>query len=133
MLNWILSFLSTPLLNSLVEAYKAKLASTNTTDQKAVDLAVKDLEAQIEARKQATTLGTQSKVAGIVQAAFAFPVVVYLNKILIIDLVFGAWTHSSTEAAQGSVGTWCGLIIGFYFGGNIVSNVVTQVTARFRK
>ncbi len=133
MLNWILSFLSTPLLNSLVEAYKAKLASTNTTDQKAVDLAVKDLEAQIEARKQATTLGTQSKVAGIVQAAFAFPVVVYLNKILIVDLVFGAWTHSSTEAAQGSVGTWCGLIIGFYFGGNIVSNVVAQVTTRFKK
>lgn len=133
MLNWILQLLAAPVLNKLLEAYKAKLASTNTTDQKAVELAVEDLRAQIEARKQATALGTQSQVAAIVQAAFAFPVVVYVNKVLIIDLVFGAWTHASTDPVQGAVGTWCGLIISFYFGGAIISNVVTQVTGRFRK
>lgn len=131
--QWILSFLSAPILNSLVDAYKAKLASTNTTDQKALDLAVADLQAQIEARKLATTLGTQSKVAAIVQAAFAFPVVVYMNKILLVDLVFGEWTHSSTPAVQGSVGVWCGLIISFFFGGAIISNAVTQITGRFKK
>jgi hypothetical protein len=45
MLQWILSALSAPVFNTIVEAYKAKLASANERDKLAVDLAVKEIEA----------------------------------------------------------------------------------------
>jgi hypothetical protein len=39
-----------------VDAYKAKLAAANTQDKLAVDLAVKEIEAEIAARAQGSAI-----------------------------------------------------------------------------
>ena len=39
-----------------VDAYKAKLAAANTQDKLAIDLAVKEIEAEIAARAQASAI-----------------------------------------------------------------------------
>lgn len=128
MLAWLASFLSGPLINGLIGAYKAKLEAGNTTDAHAADLAKADLLAQIEARKQATILGS-NKVASLVQAAFALPVVVYVNKLILWDKIVMAGA-ASTDPLDGWVGTIATTIVGFYMGGQIVSGVASQLAAR---
>lgn len=129
LLGPLLSFLGGPVISGLVDGYKAKLASVNTTDATALELAKADLLAQIEARKQAAIVAGTS-FGGLVQFLFALPVIVYETKVILWDKVFG-W--GSTDPITGEVAQWASLIIGFYFGGQIVSGVVDTVARRFGK
>ena len=56
MLAWLASLIGGPILNGLIEGYKAKLDAANTNDRIAADLAAKDIEAQIAARQQASAI-----------------------------------------------------------------------------
>src|SRR5207253_9131271 len=56
MLQWLASFLTAPLSQGALDAYKAKLSAANAEDKIAADLAVKEIEAEIEARRQAATI-----------------------------------------------------------------------------
>lgn len=125
----ILSFFGGPVISGLIDAYKAKLASVNSADEHAIDLAKSDLLAQIEARKEAVAL-SGSPVARLVQLGFALPVMLYNAKVIVWDTMLG-W--GSTPAIHGDVATAMALIISFYFGGTIVSNVVNIAARRFSK
>ena len=50
MLQWLASFLTAPVINGVIEAYKAKLSEENSEGQMAADLAAKAIAAEIEAR-----------------------------------------------------------------------------------
>jgi uncharacterized protein Smg (DUF494 family) len=125
----LLSFFGGPVISGLIDAYKAKLAAVNSQDQHAVDLAVADLNAQIEARKEASILAG-NKLAGFVQFMFAMPIIIYEFKVIVYDKVLAL---GSTDPINGTIGQWASLIISFYFGGQIVSGVVTTVARRFGK
>lgn len=125
----LLTFLGGPVITGLVNAYKEKLAAANTQDQHALDLAKADLLAQIEARKEATVLAGGG-LSSLVQFLFALPIIVYMFKVIVWDKVL-AW--GSTDPITGAVGDWVSLIIGFYFGGKIVSGVVGAVTRRLTR
>ena len=56
MLQWLASFLTAPIINGFIEAYKAKLEAENSQDRTAADLAAKAIAAEIEARKSADAL-----------------------------------------------------------------------------
>lgn len=129
MLTWLLSFLSGPVISGLIDAYKATLASKNAFDQASINLAVQDLQAQIEARKAAVAVEA-TPWGSIVDAAFAFPIIIYLNKVLIWDKVLAL---GSTDPITGAVGVWVGMIISFYFGGNIVSKVSKSIITMLGK
>lgn len=128
-LTWLLSFLSGPLLTGLLNAYKAKLAAANTTDKLSVDLAVADLQAQIEARKASVALATNPLMA-VLMFFMAFPVAVYINKIILWDKILALGT---TDPLTGWIGVVSTTIVGFFFGGQIVSSAVNAVLTRFRK
>jgi hypothetical protein len=132
LLSPLLSFFGGPVISGLIDAYKAKLAAVNSQDEHAIDLAKADLLAQIEARKQATILAG-NRGASIIQELFAIPVVIYVGKVVLWDKVLASWTNGSTDPIDGQVGVWVSLIIGFYFGGQIVSGVVNTVARRFGK
>lgn len=125
----LLSFLGGPLVNGLVNAYKAKLAASNTTDIQALELAKADLQAQIQAREEAVALAG-GRLSSLVQTLFALPIIIYEFKVIVWDKVLGL---GSTDPLTGAVGTWAGLIIGFYFGGKVVTGVVNVVAKRFSK
>jgi hypothetical protein len=59
-MTWLLSLITGPVLNAItgpfLEAYKAKLAAANSQDAKAVELAVKEIDAEIAARADATKI-----------------------------------------------------------------------------
>jgi hypothetical protein len=127
-MTWLLSFLSGPIISGLLDAYRAKLASVNTTDQHAVDLAVADLQAQIEERKGARALA--STQLGIVQEFFGWISLAYYAKVIVWDKLLEL---GSTDPIKGDMSTVYMLIITFYFGAPIINNTVSRVLTRFGK
>src|SRR5262245_21317111 len=123
MLQWLLSFLTTPVLGAIVDAYKAKLAAANTQDKLAVDLAIKEIEAEIAARAQASAIiiAEQGRWwTSIIRPLAALPVVIYIWKVIVFDKVLGL---GSTDALTGEVATWAGVIVTTYFGGRTIEKV----------
>ena len=123
MLQWLLSFLTTPVLNAIVDGYKAKLAAANTQDKLAVDLAVKEIEAEIAARAQASAIiiAEQGRWwTSIIRPLAALPVVIYIWKVVVWDKVLGLGV---TDPITGEVATWAGVIVTTYFGGRTIEKV----------
>jgi hypothetical protein len=123
MLQWLLSVLSAPVFNTIVEAYKAKLAAANTQDKLAVDLAVKEIEAEIAARAQASAIIVAKQGrwwTSMIRPLAALPVVIYIWKVIVYDKVLGLGT---TDTITGDVGTWAGVIITTYFVGRTIEKV----------
>ena len=109
--------------SSLVDGYKAKLAASNTQDKLAVDLAVKEIEAEIAARSEATKVmlienGRWWTAAprSIVQWSFAL----YIAKCVVYDTMLG-W--GETAALGGAVGAAFGTTIAMWFGGRTIEKV----------
>jgi hypothetical protein len=126
-MQWLLSLFTGPVLNAItgpfLEAYKAKLAAANSQDKLAVELAVKEIEAEIEARKAANAIiiAEQGRWwTSIIRPLAALPVVVYLWKVVVYDKVLGLGT---TDAITGDVATWAGVIVTTYFGGRTIEKV----------
>lgn len=130
-MNWLLTLLGGPLVNGLINAYKAKLEAANTTDRIAADLAAKEIEAEIEARKQASSIiiAEQGRwYTAWPRPAFALVIWIYFAKVIVWDKVLG-W--GATDALTGTVGDWAGIIITAYFGGRTVEKVA-RIFARRR-
>src|SRR5262249_52862972 len=87
MWSFLASLLGGPVVNGLIAAYKAKLDATNTTERLAVDLAAKEIEAEIEARKQASAIiiAEQGRWwTSIIRPLAALPVVIYIWKVIVV-------------------------------------------------
>src|SRR4051794_24099241 len=56
MWSWLASLIGGPVITGLINAYKAKLDAANTQDRIAADLAAKEIEADIAARKEASAV-----------------------------------------------------------------------------
>lgn len=126
-MNWLLSLFTGPVLSAItgpfLEAYKAKLAATNSEDKLAVDLAVKEIEAEIEARRAAKEIiiAEQGRWwTAIWRPLLAAPVVIFLWKVIVWDTVLGL---GSTAPLAGDVATWSGMIVTAYVGGRTIEKV----------
>lgn len=122
MLTWLASFLGGPVINGIINGYKAKLEAGNNSEKIAADLAARELavqEAEILARNQL-------KVAEIghpweVEKLFAYVLLIYFAKVFLWDAAFHLGT---TDAVRGDVGQWAGLVVMFYFGKRGAENIV---------
>lgn len=121
------SFLGTllggPIVNGLLDAYRARLAATNTTEHAAVDLAKQEIAAEIEARKQATIImqvesGRWWTAAprSIVQWSFAL----FVAKCVVWDNMLGM---GSTDPLNGDISSWAGMVMVTWFGGRTIEKV----------
>lgn len=130
MWTWLASFLGGPVINGLIGAYKSKLASGNTSERIAADLAQRELAVQ-QAEVQAQA---QLKVAEIgrwyePEKLMAYVALSYFAKIVVWDNVLGDLTHGSTPAIHGDGATWLGLVFTFYLGKRTIENV-TRIIKR---
>lgn len=124
---WLASFLGGPLINGLISAYKAKLDAANTQGRIAADLAAKEIEAEIEARKQASAIimAEQGRwYTAIIRPLLAMPVIIYFWKVIVWDKVFGL---GSTDPITGMIADWTGMIITAYVGGRSIEKVARIV------
>ncbi|CUA90585.1 hypothetical protein Ga0061061_11411 [Chelatococcus sambhunathii] len=120
---WLASFLGGPVINGLISAYKARLDAAHTQDRIAADLAAKEIEAEIEARKRASAIiiAEQGRwYTAIIRPLLAAPVIIYFWKVIVWDKVLGL---GSTDPLTGMIADWSGLIITAYVGGRSIEKV----------
>jgi hypothetical protein len=123
MWSWLATLLGGPVINGLINAYKAKLDAANTQDRIAADLAAKEIEAEIESRKQATALliAEQGRwYTAIIRPLLALPIIIYFWKVIVWDKVLGLGT---TDPITGMIADWTGMILTAYVGGRSIEKV----------
>ncbi len=123
MLGIIMGFLGGPLLNNLLGAYKARLESASGQDKMAVELAIKEIEAEIVSRTEATKVMMLENgrwwtwaPRAIVQWSFAL----YVGKCVVWDNLLG-W--GSTDPLNGDIASWAGMVMAMWFGGRTIEKV----------
>jgi len=123
MWSWLASLIGGPVVTGLINAYKAKLDAANTQDRIAADLAAKEIEAEIAARKEASAIiiAEQGRwYTAIIRPLLALPLIIYLWKVIVWDKVLGLGT---TDPITGMVADWIGTIITAYVGGRSIEKV----------
>jgi len=123
MWSWLASLIGGPLINGLISAYKARLDASNTKDHIAADLAAKEIEADIVARKEAAAviIAEQGRwYTAIIRPLLAFPIIIYLWKVIVWDKVLGL---GATDALTGMIGDWAGTLLTAYVGGRSIEKV----------
>ena len=120
---WLASLIGGPIVNGLIEGYKAKLDAANTHDRIAADLAAKAIEAEIAARQQATAIiiAEQGRwYTAIIRPLLALPITIYFWKVIVWDKVLDLGV---TDPPTGIVSDWAGTIVTAYVGGRTVEKV----------
>ncbi|HET9904977.1 MAG TPA: hypothetical protein VFQ27_14875 [Xanthobacteraceae bacterium] len=123
MWSWLATLIGGPILKSLIDTYKAKLDAANAHERLAAELAAKEIEAEIDARRQANALiiAEQGRwYTAIIRPLLAAPVIIYLWKVIVWDKVLGLGT---TDPLTGTVAEWAGLIVMTYVGGRTIEKV----------
>ena len=130
MWQWLASFLTAPIINGFLDAYKAKLDSQNTQGAQAVDVARAALLAEVDARKSANAIiiAEQGRwYTAVIRPLLALPVIIYLWKVIVWDKVLG-W--GTTDAIAGDVGVWTGAIVTTYVGGRSLEKIARTIWSR---
>lgn len=129
MLSWLASFLSGPIVNGLIGAYKARLEAGNTSERIAADLAARELMVEQREREVATqvVIAEQGRwYTALPRPLFAAAFIIYVWKVVVWDKVLGL---GSTDALSGDVAQWAMIVLTAYFGGRSLEKVA-RIIAR---
>lgn len=125
---WLSSLIAGPIVKGVLDGYKAKLASGNTSERIAAELAERELSVQ----EREIAAQTQLRIAQIGHwyepehlASYIF--ILYLGKVVVWDTMMGL---GSTPAIKGDVGVWLGWIAAFLFGKRGIENVARIIKGR---
>lgn len=128
-LGWLGNLLGGPFAKAAVDAYRAKLTATNTSEKIAADLAARELD--VEKREQ--ELRTQLVVAeqgrwytALPRPLFALAFIIYVWKVVVWDKVLGL---GATDPLTGDVAQWAMIVLTAYFGGRSLEKVA-RILAR---
>lgn len=121
--QWVLSFVSGPLLGKALDAWKAKLASDTDQTKIAADLATRELAVQ----QREIEVQNQLKIAEVghpwePEKLGFYITIAFYAKCLIYDKMMGL---GSTDPLGGDVQTWAMMIMAFYYGKRTIENVTT--------
>jgi hypothetical protein len=123
MWSWLASFITGPIINGLISAYKAKLAAQNTTDAQATQLAIAEIQGEVVQRQTEASILRQEQgrwLTALPRPMFAFIFVIYIGKCVLWDKVLG-W--GSTDPLSPELANIEMIIIGGYFGGRTIEKV----------
>ena len=129
-LQWLASFLSGPIVNGFIDAYKAKLDAANLHDRIAADLAGQAIAAEIAARKSADAviIAEQGRwYTAVIRPLLAIPVIIFMWKVIVWDKVLGLGT---TDALAGDVAAWSGAVVTTYVGGRSLEKIARTIWGR---
>lgn len=109
--------------SAVLDGYKARLAAMNSTDQMATNLAIKEIEAEIESRKNANAIilaesGRWWTAAP--RALVQWSCALFVVKCIIWDKMLG-W--GTTDGLTGQVGDAFTAVMMMWFGGRTIEKV----------
>ncbi len=123
LLGWLGNLLGGPFAQAAVKAYQAKLASENTAEKIAADLAARELAVeQREAELAAQTLVAEQGrlLTALPRPLFAAAFVIYAWKVVVWDKVLGLGV---TDPLSAEMTQWASLVLTAYFGGRSLEKV----------
>ena len=123
LLGWLGNLLGGPFAKAAVDAYRARLASENTSEKVAADLAARELAVEQRERELATqvVIAEQGRwYTALPRPLFAAAFIIYTWKVVVWDKVLGL---GSTPALSGDVGQWAVIVLTAYFGGRSIEKV----------
>lgn len=122
-LGWLGNLLGGPFAKAAVDAYRAKLASDNTSERIAADLAARELGVAERERELAvkTVIAEQGRwYTALPRPLFAGAFIIYAWKVVVWDKVLG-W--GVTDPLSGDVAQWAMIVLTAYFGGRSLEKV----------
>ena len=123
MWGFIANLIGGPLVNGLIDGYKAKLAAGTTSETIAADLAARELSVEQRERELATqiVIAEQGRwYTALPRPLFAFAFIIYVWKVVVWDKVLGL---GATDALSGDVAQWAMIVLTAYFGGRSLEKV----------
>src|SRR5262249_18883700 len=130
MLQWLAPFLTAPIINGFLDAYKAKFAAANAHGAQAAEVARAALLAAIEAGRNAhaVILAAPGRWdTATTRPLLAAPVVIYLWKVIVWDIVLSLGT---TDPIGGDGAEWAGWIVTAYVGGRSLEKIARTIWRR---
>jgi hypothetical protein len=121
--SWLASFLTGPLLQAGVDAYKVKIQAGTDQEKLATDLAARELvveqrEAEVNA---SVVIAEQSRwYTACIRPMMMLPFIVFTWKVVVFDKVMG-W--GVTDALDPKMWNVFMIAIGSYFGGRTIEKV----------
>ena len=129
MWGFIANLIGGPLVNGLIDGYKARLAAGNTSEKIAADLAARELNVERRERELAAQLVVAEQgrwYTALPRPLFAGAFIIYVWKVVVWDRVLGLGT---TDALSGDVAQWAMIVLTAYFGGRSLEKVA-RIIAR---
>jgi hypothetical protein len=124
------SALTGPIVQGVVDGYKAKLAAGNTSEKLAADLAARELTVETRERE----LAVQQNIAdegrwwtAAPRAIACWSFAIFIAKCVVWDKVLGL---GSTDPLTGSLDTWAGWLMALWFGGRSAEKVARILARR---
>lgn len=133
LLKWLGGFLTGPLLQGALDAYKAKLGNENNADQRSSDLLAKELsleQREAELNAQVVVAEQGHWYTAMVRPLFAMPFIIFLWKVIVWDKVLAQWTHGSTDNLSPDLWQWGGIVLTAYFAGRSLEKVAAKLVNR---
>jgi hypothetical protein len=132
MFQWILSFISAPLFNTLLKGWQAKLDSQTAAGVQAADVAKAALVADVQQR--ATNAGVVTATLGHWYTAIPMVIVMgsaaaFFTKCVVWDNLLG-W--GTTDPLGGDVQTTYNMVIAFWFGSAGVRGSIAAIRGLWR-
>jgi hypothetical protein len=122
-----------PITGPILDAYKAKLGAENNQDGKIVELASKAIDAEIDARREASKIliAEQGRWwTAAPRAITCWSFAIFVAKVVVWDKVLGL---GSTDALTGDVSGWAGMVMVTWFGGRSLEKIASTIAAIFRR
>ena len=126
---FIANLLGGPIINGLINGYKAKLEAGNTADRIVAELAERELAVQhAEVQAQAQLKVVQVGHFWEPEKLFAYIIVIYFSKIVLFDKVIGSFAGYTpnvfrTDPLTGEAVGWAAMVMAFYFGKRGAENI----------
>lgn len=130
MWGFLAKLIGGPVVNGLIDGYKAKLAAGNTSEKIAADLAARELNVEQRERELVAqvTIAEQGRwYTALPRPLFAGAFIIYVWKVVVWDKVFGL---GSTDALSGDVAQWAMIVLTAYFGGRSLEKVARILTRK---
>jgi hypothetical protein len=132
MFQWIISFLSAPIFNTLLKGWQAKLDSQTAAGVQAADVAKKAMETEVLQRQANASI----VVATLGNSWTAIPMVLvmgaaalYFVKCVFYDTILG-W--GTTEKLGGDIQLTYNLVMSFWFGSAALRGTVATIRGLWR-
>ena len=129
-LGWFGNLLGGPFAKAAVDAYRARLASGNTSEKIAAELAARELSVEQRERELAAQIVVAEQgrwFTALPRPLFAFAFVIYAWKVVVWDKVLG-W--GTTDALGSDVAQWAMIVLTAYFGGRSIEKVAKIVSRK---